>query len=216
LLIDLAQSNTIKLENSDDGSLCTLVELTTDDEIKPVGRSYNGFDWEQYAGVFATSSFSCDADDVCTVTLPSPPAGHGYVLTSFEHSLSTEDEAARFLEKSTFGPTRSEIAGFSSPLAWVQNQMSLPATSHRQFFRERATSWHTETAFQGLLSTHPCSQDARYRKYAFLRTDAERWVTIETSGSDRILSINGQIRTVVDSVKTGDSSNAMDEVSDGE
>ena len=215
MLIDLSQSNTIKLENSDDGSLCTLVELTTDDEIKPVGRSYNSFDWEQYAGVFATSSFSCDADDACTVTLPSPPAGHRYVLTSFEHSLSTEDEAARFLEKSTFGPTRSEIAGFSSPLAWVQNQMSLPATSHRQFFRERATSWHTEITFQGLLSTHPCSQDARYRKYAFARTDKERYVTIQSIGSKRVLSINGQIRTVVKFVKKGTWDSARGTVSDG-
>lgn len=212
--IDFSGSNTVTLQKSRDGILSTLVEISNKEEIKPIGRSYSGLDWELYSGDLSTSSISCGAT-ACRITLLSPSKNHTYVLTSFDHSLTAENEAARFLEKTTFGPTRSEIAAFRSPLDWVQNQFDLPATSHRQFYRERATHWQAETTYHGLVSTHPCSKDARYRNFAFLFTDRERYVTIETRGAKRILSVNGQFRTIVDSVKEGDATQATTEVPDG-
>jgi hypothetical protein len=72
-------------------------------------------------------------------------------------------------------------------------------TSHRAFFRERLTHWHSETSFHTLLHTNPCNKGARYRKYAFLPTDNSRWLTIKTSPSGKkILSVSGIVRTVVD------------------
>lgn len=188
--------------------------------IKPIGRSYNHHDWEQYSGHFSNILFSCDEEEpACFVNLPKPEEGYNYILTSYDHSLPEKDVAARFLEKTTFGPRRSEIASFTSPLEWIQKQMSLPATSHRAFFRERATNWHFEATHAGLLHTGPCNKGARFRRFAFANPDKARIVTVSNvtnDGSKRIVSIDGEIRTIARSVQIGVHSFPMDELPGGE
>ena len=83
-----------------------------------------------------------------------------------------------------------------------RNQMrTINITSHRQFYRERATHWHPETNHASLLSAHPCKESARYRRYAILSEDDKRDIDIAVSpynSSKLILSIDGHVRTVVD------------------
>ena len=112
--------------------LCTLVEATWDEgenpaitttaaftNLKPVGRSYNGNDWEAAPGDFSRLVFDCNGD--CAVQLPRPPEGRVYVLRSsdYGHQLRPDDLVARFLERATFGPTKADIQNFTSPEDWV-------------------------------------------------------------------------------------------------
>lgn len=206
----------VLLENAPPGVLCTLLEVdsqptSTDIALRPIGRSYDGNGWESYRSSYFTNVVppECSQDNVleCQVILPTPSAGRKYVLKSYQYQIEAHDQAARLLEKTTFGPTKAEISAFTTPQEWVRDQLELPATSHRQFFRQRSTNWHAETTYHGLLRTGPCDEGARYRKFVFLAKDVKRFLTVATSPLDankRILSVGGHVRSVIDGrVKIG-------------
>ena len=82
----------------------------------------------------------------------------------------------------------------------MTEQFNLPASSHRQFYRERVTDWHGATGEQGLLKHSPCDEGARFRKYAFLKNDRDRYVTFVDSPYDTtkaIMYINNVLVSVV-------------------
>jgi hypothetical protein len=208
----------ILLGNSSPGILCTLLEVSTDPssraardlKIKPIGRSYNGGGWEPYHRLYSAANtvpLSCydDSSSDCLIVLPPLKAGRKYILKSYEHSLlGPRDLAARFLEKTTFGATTSEIDVFvasgRNPSLWIEKQLKLPITSHRQFFRERAINFHPETTWMGTLSSGPCEAGARYRRFVFMKKDLGRSLTIVTSPIDpnyRILMVGGKFRSVI-------------------
>lgn len=208
----------IVLANSPQGILCTLLEVSTDEaqsadgnlKLKPIGRSYNGNGWEPYQGLhssFNTVPLGCSDSGVqeCSVVLPALEIGRKYILKSYEHSLGPRDEAARFLEKITFGPTTSEIDAFvdsgNDPSELLQKQMELSIiSSHREFFRRRANGFHPETTAMGTLSFKPCEAGARYRRFLFLPKDKDRIFTVETSPVDanyKLLKVGGDIRSVI-------------------
>jgi len=218
-VLDLAKSS----------NLCTLVEVRSAGltgssvlGLKPVGRSYSGNDWENYSGPYGASPFDCSSGSSCQISPPVPPEGNTYILKTYATpSFTTKETSARFLEKGTFGPRRSEIDSFTSPEEWVSTQLKMSTiTSHRAFFRERVTHWHTESTYHNLLHTEPCNEGARYRKYAFIPTDNDRFIKIETStvnASKAILSIDGVTRTIADKpIGWGGSSTVDGVLSDGE
>merc|ERR1712100_296832 len=90
----------------------------------------------------------------------------------------------------------------TSPEAWLTEQFATPATSHRQFYRERLTNWYSYTGQgHGLLHAGPCKSGGRYRGFALLENDYDSILEIQKSPLDSnklILSIGGEIRTVVD------------------
>jgi uncharacterized protein (DUF1501 family)/uncharacterized protein (DUF1800 family) len=205
---DVAQ---IGIQNGQD-SLCTLVEMsvmkqgaiTEYSNLKPVGRSYNGNPWEIAPGDFSMQTqFECNGS-TCEAALPKPSTGRSYVLKSYDygHELTEDDRKARFLEMATFGPTKTDISTFTDPESWVTEQFQTPITSHRQFFRERATSWQPYTgAGYGLLHAGPCKSGGRYRGFAIWEKDYESYLEIQKSPFDPtklILMVGGEIRTVVD------------------
>ena len=186
--------------------LCTLVQISPDsNSIKPVGRSYAGYDWEASSGEFSSLTWSCSGPS-CVVDLPSLPDGAVYQLTSFDAPALVRagpDEVARFLEQATFGPTRADIDKFdfsNLPQAfanWIKDQQkNVPLTSHRAMFRQRMNSKMETATHQGAV-THPCQKGTRYRRYAFTSHDTSKYVDISTVGNKRIISIDGFIRTVV-------------------
>lgn len=132
-----------------DGTLCTLTRRE-EGTVYSVARSYDGYPWEIAAGEFASSFFnakiSCSSN-TCSVTLPTLEAPAKYYLTAYDHSISSRDELARFLESATFGITQSgiqDLENLSSGTSeekiskWVEDQMNIPYTSHRKFWREGA------------------------------------------------------------------------------
>jgi hypothetical protein len=207
----------ILLAKSSTKQLCALYEAAIDDErlrsgprptdlqLRPIGRSYNGGGWEAYLSTLYNniipSSCSDGASVYCHVDLPPLAEGRRYIMKSYEHTLPARDEAARFLERVTFGPTTAEIDNFDGPYNWLDVQFhAIPTSSHRQFLREHTTNWQGETSSMGLVQTKPCDAGARYRRYAFVGKDSTRILTIKTSPYDtsmKILAVDGKVRTLV-------------------
>ena len=142
----------------------------------PVARSYAAINgWEVSAGKLSTEvSIDCtnvETSGECNINLPNAERGEEYVLETFERpALSNENEASRFLEQSTFGPTRDGInALVASGLnyeAWVDEQMSMPVSSFREYYRKRANPKYEFPWFHGAVGAGPCDLNSRWRKYA--------------------------------------------------
>jgi hypothetical protein len=192
----------------DDQILCTLHQISSDDRsLKPVARSYSGYEWEASSGAFSHLLWICDKSK-CTVNLPILPPGAKYLLTSLTapntYRKDGLDEVARFLEQATFGPTRADFASFdvkNLPQAfasWIKEQQEhVSITSHRAYFRERTNS-RMESATRNGAVTHPCKKGSIYRRFAFSMKDDNKYLNITSVGSKVILSIDGFVRTVVE------------------
>jgi hypothetical protein len=188
--------------------LCTLVQVSPDGQsFKPVGRSYAGNPWEAYSGEFASLKWTCSGTS-CVVNLPALANGAVYQLMTFATPTSSsvrQNEIARFLEQTTFGPTRTDIANLNTSAnlqqafaAWIKAQQStVPLTSHRAAFRQRMNA-KMETATRMGAVTHPCQKGSRFRLYAFNAKDKGKYIDIQTVGSKRILRVDGFVRTVVE------------------
>ena len=137
-------------------TLCALNKAITSPEtgdvtLIPIARSYDGNEWEQAAGEYASSLFTDNGilcyDEGCQVNLPVLGDNSQYLLSTSAHSLSEKDEYARFLETTTFGITESQLDEFEASsmsveekiTSWLSDQMnttSVPMTSHRKFWRK--------------------------------------------------------------------------------
>jgi hypothetical protein len=124
----------------EDGTVSKRMPLTNNLDyaianLKPVGRSYNGNEWEVAPGDFSSLVFDCSLSEIgegsgnCLVRLPKPTKGRRYLLKSHDygHELTPDDLTARFLERATFGPTKADIKAFNSSEVWVCFSMLLLA-----------------------------------------------------------------------------------------
>jgi len=182
----------------------------------PVGRSYDGFDWERTAGPEVGLEWECAAS-VCDVSLPFEAGKQTYYLTTYDHTLSDRATVARFLEKAAFGPTMSDLVNWDysggdleiSITEWVEDQILNKGTSsHREYFRKRLNPRSIESYKYGISGPKPCEENSRWRKFAFTRKDL--WLSqrdyfnveieVETNGDDTtwILKFAGHVRTLLD------------------
>lgn len=209
----------VKIVKARRGKLCTLVVIDAGGNLKPVARSYHAYEWEASAGPYSNIHFNCTAgrNETCTTELPALEGDAKYQLTTFNAPptfSSSEDTAARLLERSTFGATMAEIEVMHNgsdkikdvELAytnWITNQMTnVPLTSHREYYRSHMNS-RFEVASPVSAVTHPCQKGTRYRKYAFSQKDENKILTISTDpriddGKLLFLSIDNVTRTVVE------------------
>lgn len=150
-------------------------------------------------------------DSLCEVTLPttSKRQSNGdmlelntpYFLTYYSRSLTVREELSRFLQRTTFGPTPSELdalevayaslqaEGLSNEEAmeqlqieWISSQMD-PTTfsntdwndgkfsSLRAYWRKRLNPRMAETYRIGESGPAPCEVGSRWRKFAFTDLD---------------------------------------------
>mmetsp|Transcript_6781 Transcript_6781/g.9027 ORF Transcript_6781/g.9027 Transcript_6781/m.9027 type:complete len:2086 (+) Transcript_6781:84-6341(+) len=211
------------------GVLCTLTKRTfvggVATSIVPLARSYDNNDWETAAGEFAFSTFmnqewNCHPNS-CGIYLPDLLVSDGtaeeqYVLASYEYAIEKKDEVARLLESCTFGTTRGELESwdYTAPMdasiaTWVEEQMSTPLTSHREFWRER-TNQRVPKSFAIGMPDHPCDPLSTWRKYTFTKWDRSREdamfnylevVPLNNPGGPYLLKVNGHPRTVVDNIQ---------------
>lgn len=217
----------ISIIKSSPDRLLTLVVLASDGtSFKPVGRSYNGRDWETSAGEFAGSVlFVCEdsnngtnMDMLCSVDLPGlPNDGSRYQITLFNKPeyYTDRDVVARFLEQTTFGGTKEEIdtfvtAGTYEFAQWIQDQQQSKVMSHRELYRRHMNAQFPVHNPTGPV-TGPCQVGCRYRRTSFSVKDTDRVLTIrtlvpgpnnQTDGTGRFkkaLLIDGNLRTIVDS-----------------
>jgi uncharacterized protein (DUF1800 family) len=133
------------------------IEASNDlEEWTPISRDY-GFNW----GPLFPDVVEVNVQDSGSAAIPleSSPFTF-YRLGSFEkanEALSEEEAVARFLQQTTFGPTRELIASFPGvgednfntyPYphfeAWIDAQAALPPTSLRAYWRERSNPAFTD------------------------------------------------------------------------
>ena len=155
----------IDLLFADDTPQVLLPESVVPDEFRLVEWSTNLTDWET-----VTRDYGEDWETVFPHTLPVSTGAVAAVLTDSiggHHKyyryqaiqsdfLDNTNSVARFLQQSTFGPTRSMIASFpglaeptlnnppyTNYAAWIDTQISLPTNSLRAFWRERSNPAYT-------------------------------------------------------------------------
>jgi hypothetical protein len=204
---------------SEAGTLLTLNRLDRGVYV-PFGRSYDGNSWERVAGLEETLDNIC-VDNVlsghCDVDLPfeNDPIAE-YYLTKYNHSTSERAELARFLQRSTFGPTTAEINGWDSSSGlvnsmanWLLDQIENQGTSsHREYYRKRLNPRSIETYKYGISGPAPCEENSRWRKFAFTRNDLrlssyEQIFDVEITSSTNggvtgyVLSFANYVRTVL-------------------
>eukprot|EP00804_Cyclotella_cryptica_P009369 CCRYP_018076-RB/>CCRYP_018076-RB protein AED:0.03 eAED:0.03 QI:374/1/1/1/0.94/0.9/20/617/4181 len=207
----------IMLGTSD--SLCILTKASESADgllsnIAPVARSFNGRAWERSSGEFATQLLQGvafeDYSNGTQITLPELPDGAQYYLTSYSYDISHEDKIARLLESATFGTTAFDLTAWDkgdvtrdSVGKWIQEQISKPMTSHREFFRSRVNP-RLPTPRQIGRPNHPCDSLSRWRKFTFSKKDGDlSWFdqyfsTSYKEGDSYItIKLNGHIRTVL-------------------
>jgi hypothetical protein len=124
---------------------------------------------------------------------------------------SVRSTAARLLMQATWGPSVSDIDALANGLAgdaeaWVTEQMALPATLHRSYFRARANPRYPQGTGGRVTATLPigglrlaCDAGSRWSRFALFKDDVGRSITT-TPGSvagTTALIINGEQRTVV-------------------
>lgn len=157
-------------------SLCVLTKAVSDgadgtlSNIAPVALSYDGGDWHTAAGAYAMALLVGQEfgnyTEGCQITLPYLGGeNETYYLTTYSNSATEADKVARLLESATFGTTAQDLASwdkgpFTTETAkeWIEEQMNMPVTSHREFFRRHSNGKvRTDTcAFSALnkYSTH--------------------------------------------------------------
>lgn len=206
--------------SSEVGELLTLTKITNGEVLVPVGRSYDGYDWETVAGPYDRIIYNCTVKQkFCQVIVPSTKDDSNetfFILSRFVHKLKVDEKIARFLEKSTFGTTLTELKelmGLASQghlnnlyetlIEWTFLQMNqVKPTFHREFFRAHlaATFRDRKPVREGEM-IHPCHIGARWRRLAFSIHDVSKDIFISKTNSGRFaLSINGHVRTIVDSI----------------
>jgi hypothetical protein len=152
-----------------------------------MARSYHGNNWEVAPGPLALTAFNVNATDLLLPNLPIDAPNDRYVILSKDGTSSDRKQIAKFLELTTFGPKKSEIDALASDGTWsttasakratyLRNQMDLPKTSHREYYRKRTnTKW--DATSQAARSDHPCNINSRWRKYSYVPQDRYHAIT---------------------------------------
>jgi uncharacterized protein (DUF1501 family)/uncharacterized protein (DUF1800 family) len=207
-------------------ALCILTKAIPDandgslSSIAPVALSYDGNDWEAAAGDFAMTLLHGQDfghyGEGSQIFLPVLDDGVKYYLTSYSHTMGDVDQVAKLLEAATFGPTAANLQAWNDSKGsftkenaklWIQEQMALPKTSHRAFFRRRVNQRFTNSMGIG-RSNHPCDPMSRWRKFTFSRNDGDQWwmdqhfnaVFDATTDEYIAIKLNGHVRTAVQSL----------------
>jgi hypothetical protein len=134
-------------------SLCILTKAVEEidglmSNVAPVARSYDGRAWEPSAGEFATELLRGvefgDSTLGTQINLPELAPGENYYLTSYSYAISQEDAVARLFESATFGTRLEDLSTWDKGACttdtaseWIKEQIGIPMTSHREFFRRR-------------------------------------------------------------------------------
>ena len=166
------------------GTFCGIFVRRTNNALVPMARSYDGEEWEAAPGPQALTMtppssarrrLSRNAGST-GVTLPGLSSDEEYVLLSRDGRAENRPQIARFLETTTFGPRRAEVDllddgswardGAGLRARHLRQQMDLPATSHREYWRRR-TNAKWDAAVPLARSGHPCSPNSKWRKYTY-------------------------------------------------
>lgn len=164
-----------------------------------MARSYNGYDWEPVpdqdfdAISISCSLGSCEFLDRGTYMIENVQVPEGLVSPDIEARWS------RLMLQSTFGVSKEELDNVVQTYGndyqqWILDQMGLPVTSHRQYYRQRVNPRRQASTNAGSLF-EPCEIGSRYHRYVFNKLDEKKVLTVEKGGGGQLtLHIDGQLR----------------------
>ena len=172
---------------SESGSLCALQGATV------LGRSYDGFQWEESA--VARERFSCGSDGKCTVFVPGDLGPFKLVSYPTVIQNKTDKEVARFLMQASFGPTKAELDAWGTKtfVQWIQEQIDLPPTSHREYFRKRVSPRVASQTLPG-RPRGACESLSRWHRFAFTQKDIGKSIVVTLVSpqvNEITLTVNG-------------------------
>jgi cullin-associated NEDD8-dissociated protein 1 len=132
----------------------------------------------------------------CATTIPMDGATYEMEMVDLgpNHTADARATAARFLGRTTFGPTATELDSFVGLAAHLEEQMALTPSSHRAYVR-----WRTNPRFPRGYSHHmptghlrsPCAAGSRWTRFALTEEDVGK--ALATNGS--FITVDGAIRT---------------------
>jgi len=193
------ERGTVKLVKSGDALTSDLVTLECREKNNPNsvyqqgGRSYDGRDFESSPPLFV--SFTCDecnAGTPCVCTMKTPETKtcriKSYEIAGGEPTAA--QRAARFLLKTTFGPTQAEIDNFpATNKEYFEAQVAKAVGSHRQYYRENSNDRKLSATASGDL-VKPCDVKSRWSRYIFSNSDVGGSFTT-TPGSLTVTTMYG-------------------------
>lgn len=150
---------------------------------------------------------------MCVAIIPANNAT--YAIKVYDGTMSAPSAlqlSARYLMQTTFGPTRSTVNTFASALAtvghfdqedggstyksWLAEQMALPPTLHREYWRKRTNPRPVPGSTTLGATGSPCAEGSRWHPWAFAKSDVGLDLEASESAGQVKLSIGGVARTV--------------------
>ena len=162
----------------------------------PASRSYEGNDWEPIYPLL--QNIECNTN--CTLNITSSLTYKLVKRTTGE--ISKQTEISRFLSQVTFGPLLEEIYSLSDSENnteeivenWLTEQMNIPYTSHRKYYRERTNPRLNGEVAQGKISS-PCKKGSRWRSYSFTNDDIGKTLIITYENSTINMFLENELVT---------------------
>ena len=167
-------SNALKviLPSSQANKLMTLSQVSdTNDHDVPVGRSYDGLDWETLHPLLL--DIGCQ-EGSCLVEIPAY-TGNGtmhYIIQEYTPPIASNDQIfAKLLLQGTYGPTMESLAeakNLGSAAAWVEDQMNKSPSLLREHYRRR-TNGYVKNDLHHHGTRLACEKGSRWNRHAFNR-----------------------------------------------
>jgi hypothetical protein len=161
---------------------------TISDSAVMVGRSYDSNDWEASAIAVGTGvpslTFGCSTGSYCYVEIPTSLKGSFYIVArERERATTPKEQVSRFLNQATFGATWQEVNSFpSTPHAWVAQQLTETATSHRAYYRQRVHSPVGLGSPSGRQQKY-CEESSRWDNLAIVKADIGKQISFRENVS---------------------------------
>eukprot|EP00930_Biecheleria_cincta_P023533 TRINITY_DN16991_c0_g1_i1.p1 TRINITY_DN16991_c0_g1~~TRINITY_DN16991_c0_g1_i1.p1 ORF type:complete len:2142 (-),score=336.15 TRINITY_DN16991_c0_g1_i1:205-6630(-) len=115
----------------------------------------------------------------------------------------TIEQNAQFLIQATFGPTPASLEELSMTtyIKWIDDQMSLPVESHREYYRRQVSPRTLSKDFEKVsgLTRSRCKPGSRWVGYALRTSDESSSIKV----SQNQLFVNGLLRTDIDPAYVG-------------
>jgi hypothetical protein len=183
--------------------------MRADGQPRILARSYNGNPWESVPDLNPVQlNIVCNSTGTCGIKTTGNYRVRALDIPEAARTMSNAALSARLMQQATFGASKAELERVTALYSpdkfgdWIIDQMRLPATSHRAYFRQRAHP--RPSALYPLttgVATQPCYVDSRWHRYVFEQRDRNRLLTVSaTELSDRFtLRVDGYLRGEVTS-----------------
>jgi uncharacterized protein (DUF1501 family)/uncharacterized protein (DUF1800 family) len=157
----------------------SLNETRDDGSFRVVARSYDGHPWEMVPDVdFLPANLTCNASGICNLFSNNTYTVQQLPVPAELLNPSPLSLVSRLQIQATFGASKAELQRISTTYGtnfgdWVRDQMRIPPTFVRSYYRERITPRSPRNPVQIVMApnTKVCDLDTRWHRFAFEMRD---------------------------------------------